>query len=262
MGQITIRGTSADLPLFEEEADLGPVSSLGPAGGSVSGFEFGGASVRALDVKDVRLLDGKIHSVWAEAASMTEVHIRSVEFTRCELGSLRWTGGKISRTRFDACRLLGARFENVTLEHVVFTDCKMDYAMLDQIRAKGPVMFVRCSLRESEFTGCDLASSLFDECDLFLANFGPGRYMGCDLRGNDLSAVNGTHHLKRVVIDRAQLMQLAEALAAELDMTFGDDLALHAGRRDRVSAAGRSGCARLPAEGRICAVRTPGSARR
>jgi hypothetical protein len=48
--------------------------------------------------------------------------------------------------------------------------------------------------------------------------------MGCDLRGNDLSAMNGTHHLKRVVIERAQLMQLAEALAAELNLTFGDDL--------------------------------------
>ena len=34
----------------------------------------------------------------------------------------------------------------------------------------------------------------------------------------------GAHHLKRVVIDRAQLMQLAEALAVELDVTLGDDV--------------------------------------
>ena len=75
-----------------------------------------------------------------------------------------------------------------------------------------------------EFTGCDLADSLFDDCDLRLTDFGRGSYRGCDLRGNDLSAVSGAHHLKRVVIDRAQLMQLAEALAVELDVTFGDDL--------------------------------------
>jgi uncharacterized protein YjbI with pentapeptide repeats len=222
--QLTIRGTSADLPAFDEEADLEPVSSLSPAGGSVSGFEFSGPSVRALDVKDVRLLDGKIRSVRAERAGMTGVDVHSVEFTRCELGSMRWAKGKISRTRFDACRLLGARFESVTMEHVVFTDCKMDYAVLDQIRAAGPVLFVRCSLREAEFSGCDLAGSLFDDCDLFLANFGRGWYGGCDLRGNDLSAVSGAHHLKRIIIDREQLLQLTEALATELDVSFGDDL--------------------------------------
>jgi len=221
--QITIRGASVDLPAFEETG-LHPVSSLGPAGGLVSGFVFGKVSVRALDVQHVRLLDGTIDSIRAETASMTEARVRSVEFTHCDLGSLQWTGEKISRTRFDACKLLGARFEDVTMEHVVFTDCKMDYAMLDRIRASGPIMFVRCSLREAEFTGCDLTGSLFHECDLFLAGFGRGRYKGCDLRDNDLSAVNGTQHLKRVVIDRAQLTQLAEALAAELDVTFGDDL--------------------------------------
>jgi uncharacterized protein YjbI with pentapeptide repeats len=102
--------------------------------------------------------------------------------------------------------------------------CKLDYATLDQIRAAGPVLFVRCSLREAEFTGCDLADSLFDDCDLRLTDFGRGSYRGCDLRGNDLSALSSTRHLKYVVIDRAQLMQLAEALAVELDVTFGDDV--------------------------------------
>ena len=95
--------------------------------------------------------------------------------------------------------------------------------MLDQVRAVGPVIFDHCSLREAEFTGCVLAGALFDGCDLALAGFGPGSYLRCDLRGNDLSAVTGAHYLKRVIIDRAQLLQLAEALAAELDVSFGDD---------------------------------------
>lgn len=223
MGRITIRETSAELPAFDEEADLERVSSLGPAGALVSHFEFGATMVRALDVKDVRLLGGKIRSVRSERAGLTRLRADSVEFSGCELGSLRWAGGKITRTRFDSCKLLGARLEDLTLEHVVFTDCKMDYAILDRIRAAGPVLFVRCSLREAEFTGCDLNGALFDGCDLSLATFGPGKYRGCDLRGNDLSAVVSTHHLERIVIDRPQLIQLAQALAAELGVTFGDD---------------------------------------
>jgi uncharacterized protein YjbI with pentapeptide repeats len=71
------------------------------------------------------------------------------------------------------------------------------------------------------FTGCVLAGALFDGCDLTPAGFGPGGYRGCDLRGNDLSTVIGVHNLKRVIIDRAQLLQLAEALATELDVSFG-----------------------------------------
>jgi uncharacterized protein YjbI with pentapeptide repeats len=223
MSKITIRGTSVTLPVLPEGAELTRVPSLA-SGGIFSGFEFGDASMRALDVRDVRLLDGKVHAVRAEAVSIMGARVQSVEFSRCELGSPRWSGGKISRTRFDSCRLLGARFENVTLEHVVFTDCKLDYAAIARIRASGPVMFIRCSLREADFADCDLAGCLFDGCELTSASFGEGWYAGCDLRGNDLSAVNGAHHLERVVLDRSQLIELAAALAAELDVTFGDEL--------------------------------------
>lgn len=224
MAQFTIRGTSADLPVFDEETELVPVSSLGADGGSVYGFEFGDVRVRDLEVTDARLQGGRVRAVHAERATMTRVGIRSAEFTGCELGSLRWAGGKVSRAQFGACRLLGARFEGVTLEHVIFTGCKLDYASFAGIRAAGPVLFAGCSLREAQFTGCNLAGCLFDGCDLFQVSFGPGSYRGCDLRGNDLSALTGAHHLRRAVIDRAQLLQLAEALAAEAELTFGDDL--------------------------------------
>ena len=219
MGLFGIRGTSAELPVFDEQARLEPVTSLR---GSVSGFSFGGLSARALDVADAALLGGKVRAVRAEQAALTRVDVRSVEFTGCELGSLRWAGGKISRARFDGCKLLGARFEGVSLEHVVFTGCKLDYALFDKVRATGPVLFAGCSLREAEFSGCSLPGSLLDDCDLALAAFGPGGYRGCDLRGNDLSAVLGAHHLKRVVLDRAQVLQLASALAGELEINFGD----------------------------------------
>ena len=224
MDQITIRQISADLPVFDEEVDLEPVSSLDTDSGSVSHFQFGEATLRALDLKNIKLLHGKIRALRAGRVSLIGVRVDSVEFTGCDLSSLRWAAGKISRVRFEACKLLGARFEGVTLEHVVFIGCKLDYATLDQIRATGPVLFADCSLREVEFTGCDLAGSLFDDCDLRLTDFGRGSYRGCDLRGNDLSALSGTRHLKRIVIDRAQTMQLAEALAMELDVTFGDDM--------------------------------------
>jgi uncharacterized protein YjbI with pentapeptide repeats len=224
MGQITIRGLSVDLPALDADTELDAVPNLGGSAGLISGFEYSEARLPALELKDVTLVTGKIGKVRAEETSITGTQVRSVEFAGCELGSLRWSGGKVSRTRFSDCQLVGARFEDITLDHVIFADCKMDYAMLNRIRAAGPVMFTGCSLREAEFADCYLTGVLFSRCDLTLADFSSGRYARCDLRGNDLSTMTGIHHLKHVVLDRAQLMQLAEALAAELKVTFGDDL--------------------------------------
>jgi uncharacterized protein YjbI with pentapeptide repeats len=224
MDQIKVRQTGADLPRFDEETDLEPVPSLGNGNRLISDFQFGDATVAELDLAEAQLLRGKICGFRAERATITATRMDSVEFTRCDLSSLRWTGGKLSRVRFDACRLLGARFEGMTVEHVVFAGCKLDYATLDQIKSTGPVLFAGCSLREAALTGCSLAGSLFDDCDLWLTDFGVGNYRGCDLRGNDLSALTGASHLKHVIIDQAQTMQLGAALAAELEMTRGDDL--------------------------------------
>ena len=109
MGQITVRKLSVDLPAFDEDTELDQVSSLGGPGGLVCGFEFSRARIPALGLKDVTLVDGKIGQVRAGEASVTGARIRSVEFAGCELGSLRWSGGKITRTRFDNCQLVGAR---------------------------------------------------------------------------------------------------------------------------------------------------------
>jgi uncharacterized protein YjbI with pentapeptide repeats len=223
MGQMTIRQTSVDLPGFDQDTVLEPVSVLSSDTRLVSDFEFGDGTRDSLDLAEAQLLHGKIRGLRAERASITATRMESVEFTGCDLPSPRWTGGKLSHVWFDACRLLGARFDGMTVEHVVFTGCKLDYATLDHIQATGPVMFAGCSLREAALMGCSLAGSLFNDCDLRQTAFGPGNYRRCDLRGNDLSVLTGASNLKRVIIDSAQTMQLGEALAAELEMTLGDN---------------------------------------
>jgi uncharacterized protein YjbI with pentapeptide repeats len=226
MRQLTIRGASAELPEVPPEPELTRLNSLAGQRGLVSCFSVTPATsavVSAFNAGNLQLLDGVVSAVRAETAAVSGVSTRSVEVTGCDLGLLRWTGGTISRTRFAGCRLLGARFESVTLDHVIFSDCQLDYAVLDQVRAKGPVLFSGCSLREAEFRGCDLTRALFDDCQLTLTEFGPGRYQGCDLRGNDLSAVLGTQRLQRVTLDQAQVLQLGVALAAELEVSFGDE---------------------------------------
>lgn len=222
MDQLTIRQTSAELPRFDAETALEPVALPDARSRLLTGFESGDATVDAWELAGAHLLNGRIRGLRAGTASIAATRMDSVEITGCDLSSLRWQGGKISRVRFSDCRFLAAKIQTVAMEHVVFSGCKLDYAALGHIRAAGPVVFAGCSLREAELTGCDLAGAAFDGCDLHLTGFGPGHYRGCDLRGNDLSTMTGAAHLKHVLIDRGQTRQLGEALAAELGADFGD----------------------------------------
>jgi uncharacterized protein YjbI with pentapeptide repeats len=223
MERITIRDTSADLPSFPEDMELDQLSSLGRVTDLLSRFSLDDLSMRALDAQDVGLYEGKIHSVHAESASIKRVTARSLKFSECNLHLPTWSGGEVSTTWFDNCKLLGARFGDIKLAHVVFTNCVLDYSTFSQVRTLGPVMFSHCTLREANFESGYFSQMLFDECELAMTNFGPGSYKGCDLRGNQLSSVTGIHNLKSVIIDRHQLLQIAEAMAAELDVTFGDE---------------------------------------
>jgi hypothetical protein len=89
MGRITIRETSADLPHFPSGIEFTQVSALAPNGGLLSHFELRDSSMRTLDLKDLRLLNGKVNSVRTEATGMRRVNVQSVAFTRCELSSLQ-----------------------------------------------------------------------------------------------------------------------------------------------------------------------------
>ncbi|TWF91089.1 pentapeptide repeat-containing protein [Kitasatospora viridis] len=148
----------------------------------------------------------------------------SVEFDTCDLASARITDSKLSRVVFRNCKILGASLTGVALDNVLFENCKLDYTSFEQVRATGPVAFSKCVLTEASFTGCALTGAVLDACTLRLTEFGRGKYKDLDLRGNDLTSIQGVANLDKVIIDRAQQSELAEALITELDVTFGDTL--------------------------------------
>ena len=222
MARLTIRDTTAELPAFDPDVELTPVASLDEQE-VTSDFLFDGGSFRSLDLEHVRLLTGKVQELRTARAGFTEVRGDSVEFSGCNFSSLNWTASKLTRVRFTNCKLLGAQLTDMTMDHVVFADCKLDYATVERLKTVGPVVFSGCSLAEAQFDGCDLSSALFDACAMELTEFSRGTYRGCDLRGNDLSSARGVANLHGIVIDRAQTFQLAEALAFDLSVTFGDE---------------------------------------
>ncbi|MDT3400093.1 pentapeptide repeat-containing protein [Streptomyces sp. B1866] len=224
MGTRTIRRTSVTLPDLDGPGRyLSNVSSLEGGRGWIAEFRYGDADLRALDLTDVHLMDGRISGLKAQRARLVKLRVDSVEFTGCDLAAPHWSDSKVSRAVFRDCKLMGATLEDVTLDNVLFENCKLDYSTLARVRATGPVIFSECSLRETTFAMADLNGAAFDHCDLRLTEFDGGTYRGMDLRGNDLSELCGLASLKQVITDRAQTLQLAAALVAELGVTFGED---------------------------------------
>lgn len=222
METLTIRDTTADLPVLNPN-ELTPVSMLLPDEERLSLFSYSGKDLRALELTQAQLFDGRVSEVTAERVDLDQVRMSSVEFIGCDLTTLTLSNSRLSRVRFTNCRLLGARLEDLVLEDVVFQDCKIDYATLTNVTAKGPVVFIGCSLIETELDGCDLSGVAFEDCILRATSFQSGAYRGADLRGNDLSVISGAVNLKRIIIDRHQLAELSLVLADELGITIADE---------------------------------------
>ncbi|SOB81658.1 pentapeptide repeat-containing protein [Streptomyces sp. 1331.2] len=219
-GRVTVT-----LPRLDEPGlYLSNVTSLDSARGIVQDFQYGDTELRDLDLTDTSLITGRVSGLRADRVQFDKVRLDSVEFDTCDLATARISDSKLSRAVFRNCKIMGANLTGLTLDNVLFENCKLDYAGFEQVRATGPVAFSKCVLTEASFTGCDLGGTVLDACALRLAEFGRGKYQGLDLRGNDLTSLRGVANLARVIIDRAQQAELAEALIAELDVTFGDTL--------------------------------------
>ncbi|MBL1099932.1 pentapeptide repeat-containing protein [Streptomyces coffeae] len=210
--------------LKESVCNLSETAALESDQGIVREFRYADADLRALDLAHTRLTTGHIARLRASRVRFEALRLHSIEIDGSELNSARWNDSKLSRVAFRDCKIMGASFVGLTLEDVLFENCRLDYTAFDQVRAIGPVAFSRCVLSETSFMDCDLGDVVFDRCTLRLTEFGRGRYRGLDLRGNDLSSVRGVASLGRVVIDRSQRGELTNALMAELDVTYGDDL--------------------------------------
>ncbi|MDH6120328.1 uncharacterized protein YjbI with pentapeptide repeats [Kitasatospora sp. GAS204A] len=200
------------------------VTTLESGRGSVQEFRYADADLRDLDLARARLITGRVTHLHATRVRLDDVRVDSVEFDSCDFGSADWSDSKLSRVVFRDCKIMGANLTRVNLDSVLFENCKLDYATFEQVRAAGPVAFSKTALIEASFNGCDLAKVVFDDCTLRLTEFGRGTYKETDLRGNELTTVRGVANLAKVIINHSQQADLAQALTAELEVIYDEDL--------------------------------------
>ncbi len=119
----------------------------GDRSGRLDCFHFTGGDWRSVELDARQFTEGRISGLKVAKAKLTGVNMTSVEMDRSDLSSAEWHGGKLDRVRFTLCKVLGTSFTDVSMEDVMFDNCKLDLATFESLRAKGTV--ADCTLDEA-----------------------------------------------------------------------------------------------------------------
>lgn len=213
-----VRDARILLPAFETDL-LDSVDSLEDG---VAEFIHANVEVRELGLNFASLRNGLVKSVRAQGLSFHDVSLDSVVFQRCFFGSIEIDHCRLSRVSFVDCQLNGLRLSKTKLSDVIFERCRLDYALMQEVRTARSAAFLECSMREVSLLDCEFEKAVIDGCRLDGLELERGKFSGCDLRGNDLSTVRGIAALRKARIAEAQVPQLAEAMVRELELDVED----------------------------------------
>lgn len=162
-----------------------------------------------------RLISG---DAWVRA-TLDRVTITRSHMINADLSSTHIIDNKWDRCVLRGCTLIGANLAGGMFKNIIFDNCRFDYAVLDHIRATGPVAFLGCALTETTFSHCTFNAVIFDGCKIAAALFDSTDLRGADLRGNDLSAVAGIPSLRGAIVSEEQIPDLTNALIHDLALT-------------------------------------------
>jgi uncharacterized protein YjbI with pentapeptide repeats len=215
----TARHGRAEVVLPDIDGDLAEVGELGDAE-QLADFVYSDRSLRQLDLAGRRLARGRVRGVEVERTNFDTALFESLSFERCAILSGHWEGGSLSRVQLTDCKILGVTVSEQKWSNVVFRGCVIEYVTFDAVRATGPVAFVECRMRDVTLTNCHLPRGHMSDCELNAVELVGGNFRDFDFRGNDLSTLRGAASLGGAIVSHEQRPQLAEALIAELDLTY------------------------------------------
>jgi fluoroquinolone resistance protein len=196
-----------ELDLFEDELD-DDLTEARVEGAAWPGLELAGARIDRSLLVGVDLTE----SVWRNLT------LRGCRLENVDLSGATFAGATVERCEFVGCRMTGLHLAKTSLKDVVFTDCRLDYARLDEVRVTGPTAWVRCLLGNATLTGCRLPTAALSECRLTDLELVGCDLRGTDLRDSDLTGVRGLDSLRGATIDTAQLEDVAVVAARELGL--------------------------------------------
>ncbi len=179
--------------------------------GDLSGQDAGNArflecTFQRCDVSELRaprarFSDTGLYAVHGAGVDLSETSWQDCFVTGARLGAVQLYGSELSRVRFEGCKVEFLNLRGATLRDVSFVDCQ---------------------LTEPDFAGATLTKVSFEGSRLLSPEFSQATMTSVDLSGADLVAPQGLSSLRGATISRLQLIDLADAFAAELGVTVSD----------------------------------------
>lgn len=188
--------------------------------------------------------EGDYDTVLFAESEFDEAEASGTRFLECAFSSVTFTGGRLRRARFNEVWMQGPRMVatdlaesewldslllsgklagtdayGCRLQRVRFVGCKLDSVNL---RGAGltDVEFTDCTLSEVDFGGATLTRVRFPGSSLHAVRLGGSVLKKVDLRGAvELDVASGYGDLAGAIITTTQLIQIAPALAGELNIS-------------------------------------------
>lgn len=163
-------------------------------------------------------------SIWTRGQLVgrrfTGLTAQDVRFVRCDFAGASLAEARLTRVRFESCRMTGASFAGATLQDVHVVDCAVDLADFRSASLRRSTL-ENSRLGEADFYGSTLVDVRLVDCQLDRANFDTAKATGLDLRGSTLDGgLGGPAALAGARIDAGQVVPLGAALVA----AFGFDV--------------------------------------
>ena len=180
------------------------------------GADFTGAHAEGHSFLECSLLGGLLD----------EAHLEGSRWSECEWQRVAGVGlslveASLVETTLEGCRLAAVSAWGSTWRDVTVRGGKVDFLNLRGARLKD-VAFVDCVVVELDLQEATVDGLSFDGCTLVSPTFGRGRYAALDLSGATLRSPVGLAALRGATMSRTQVIDLAEALAAELGISVVD----------------------------------------
>jgi uncharacterized protein YjbI with pentapeptide repeats len=166
----------------------------------------------------VRVEESALHGVTIAAGTLTELVLRDVRLTDCDLSNVSARRGEIRRAELTNARLVGFAIGEGTIEDLRVTGGTMMLASLTQATLRR-VAFTNVNLREASFAQARLVSVGFEDCDLRGADFRGASLVDCTIRGASLDGVAGVASLRGLTMPWTDLVGSVGALAAALGIS-------------------------------------------
>lgn len=148
------------------------------------------------------------------------LNVADVVLEHADMSNGEWSQVTARRVELVSCRATGWRLSLALAWDVYVADSRLDYSMVEIHKAKGLVVFERCSFSRAQLVG-DLSRVLLVNCNLGGVEFCATAARGCDLRSSQVGGASGLMSMRGARITDEQVAAVAEQLAREVGFQIG-----------------------------------------